>query len=296
MFSKRNETVNVVTLADEKFLPNAYALIESLKSTSSLTIHLLLIGYNKSQINNLIQIENLVYHSEDEITKWIPILKLIKKSDYKYYCWTLASVFSLYIMADLRQKTIYIDSDIYFHKPIDLFLQKLEGKSIGLFRHRMFELTDDRIEGLFNVGVIYFSNDEIGQKALTWWADAVVNQKYPKYATCGDQKYLDYLYLKWGSNCYIDEGIGHGAPWHWQLYDLSKLHVAGSILHKGQEEPFLFTHFSQMKCDFAKGSYIPSVAHHNYTPMEMYFSNINLNIIYELYFKKLITMKLLYME
>ena len=161
--------MNVVTVADEKFFPNAYALVESLKSTNAINIHFLLIGYKKSQIKDLIQLEHLVYHSEDEITKWIPKLKLIKKADYKYYCWTLASVFSLYILANSNKKTIYIDSDIYFHKPIDLFLEKLEGKSIGLFRHRMFELTDDKIEGLFNVGVIYFSNDEIGQKALAWW-------------------------------------------------------------------------------------------------------------------------------
>ena len=40
-----------------------------------------------------------------------------------------------------------------------------------------------------------------------------------------------------------------------------------------------------MKCDFEKGFYTPSIAHHNYTPMEMYSSNINLEIIYELYFE-----------
>jgi hypothetical protein len=82
---------------------------------------------------------------------------------------------------------------------------------------------------------------------LNWWADAVLHKKYEQYATCGDQKYLEYFPTVCSpSEIYIDNGIGHGAPWLWSVYDYSKFHE-GKLIWNGEEQLHVFTHFSKFR-------------------------------------------------
>jgi hypothetical protein len=50
-------------------------------------------------------------------------------------------------------------------------------KSVGIIRHRHIPENSNTIDGRYNVGIVYFSNDVIGRHCLDWWHDAVFYKK-----------------------------------------------------------------------------------------------------------------------
>ena len=108
---------------------------------------------------------------------------------------------------------LYSDSDIYFYDSLDFVYDDVDDKSMGLVEHRVQTNC-----GLFNVGIIYIKNNQVGRQMLNMWIDCVMNpyNKYAKeYGTCGDQKYLELLYKLYPENIsIIGEKTGHLAPWN----------------------------------------------------------------------------------
>ena len=152
----------------------------------------------------------------------------------------MASYFSNYLLLKGNSIT-YIDSDIYFHDNIEVILNEIGGRDVGIFRHRQFPLSTYRPEGLYNVGVVHFKNTQLGISVSNWWTDAVLNKKYPQLASCGDQKYLDnFPNLCPKDSIYLDENIGHGAPWLWQLYEFIS---PTKIIWENQEQNLIFYPF-----------------------------------------------------
>ena len=90
---------------------------------------------------------------------------------------------------------------------------------------------------------------------------------------------------------FIDGNIGHGAPWHWQLYDLINVKTRNEIVWENNVQKLIFNHFSQFSTDFENNSYVASTMHHCYTPLEIYEKNENLKYIYDKYFNDLKTVK-----
>ena len=210
----------------------------------------------------------------------------LKNENYRYFCWTLASYFSNYLMNKNLGNIIYIDSDILFHHDLNIVLEAIGEKEVGIFRHRQFNTS--RPEGFFNVGVVYFKDSEISRRVLSWWSDAVLFLKYPELSTCGDQKYLDaFPTMCSNDKIFIEGEIGHGAPWQWQLFDYSDYETNGNIIWEGRTQKLIFSHFSQF--DFREDGYTPSTQHHIYTPLSMYSDNKSLKMIYDDYYNKLKT-------
>jgi hypothetical protein len=56
----------------------------------------------------------------------------------------------------------YIDSDIFFYQDIDIVYQEIGNKSVGIIAHRHNSVGSDR-DGAYNVGVVYFKNNEMGK-------------------------------------------------------------------------------------------------------------------------------------
>ena len=277
--------VNLTTVSDYNYLTKGIALYESLLNTSDdFVLHYLCIddkSYNKLIECNLEKI--VVYNINDLLNSDDNLLQL-SNSDYRYFCWSLASYFTNKLMDNLNLPLIYIDSDIYFHQSINELYSLMSSKSIGIFKHRQF-LTE-RPEGAYNVGVCYFNNDVVGKHILNWWSDAVLNKKYPNLATCGDQKYLDAFQHMCPDDLFFDESIiGHGAPWLWQLYDLSEFKNSGDIIWNGNKQTLYFTHFSQFI--YNNNDYVPSAMHHIYTPLNTYKEINGLKLIYDEYYNKL---------
>jgi hypothetical protein len=135
--------------------------------------------------------DNLKVYFVDDLIKNDSNLKNLKYDNYQYFCWSLASYFSNYLLNKDIESITYIDSDILLYTDIEDLLKEMGDVEVGIFKHRQFDPSMYRPEGLFNVGVVYFKKGDVGQHILKWWSDAVQFKKYPNLATCGDQKYLD---------------------------------------------------------------------------------------------------------
>jgi len=278
---------NLCTVSDINYLIKGLTLYESINvNYKDFILHYLCIDdetYNKLVSLN---IENLKPYNITNLLNEDKKLNLLKSFNYKYFCWSLASYFSNFLLEKNNFDITYIDSDIFFHQDINILLEEIGDNQIAIFRHRQFPLVFNRPEGFYNVGVVHFKNKEYGRLVLKWWSDAVLNMKYPHLSTCGDQKYLDeFTKLCPKEHIFIDGNIGHGAPWHWQLYDLSSYEIDGCIKWEEKKQKLLFTHFSQFVME--ENSYIPSTQHHIYTPIENYTIIPGLKIIYDDYYNKL---------
>jgi len=274
----------ICTVSDINYLTKGLTLYESLlKNTNNFVLHYLCIDdktYNKivrfdSSTLKIYNLKDLLLNDES--------LNKLKTSQYNYFCWSLSSYFSNFLLHKLNKDITYIDSDIYFHQSLDIILDEIGDRDVGIFRHRQFPMESYRPEGLFNVGVVHFKCSDLGIKTSDWWKDSVLHKKHPEYATCGDQKYLDYFpILCPKESIYIDVNIGHGAPWMWQLYNFID---KDTIMWGDLKQKLIFTHFSQFEYD--EKTYVPSTMHHIYTPLNMYKEIKELKEIYDEYYYNL---------
>jgi len=165
--------INVCTVSDKSYLPNGLALYESLSINKNIILHYLCIDQATFDILYKYSSKNLkVYHVKDLLSN-DETLKKLKNSDYKYFCWSLASYFSNKMIKTNIDSITYIDSDIYFHKDIKKIYDGIGNKEVAIFRHRQFPLNFKPPDGLYNVGVVYFKNTPMGKKVSDWRADGV---------------------------------------------------------------------------------------------------------------------------
>ena len=278
---------NICTVSDIKYLYQGLALFESLSKSENITLHYLCIDQISYDILKNIKNNKLIIYNINDLLNNDNNLINLKNSDYRYFCWSLASYFSNHLLSkNVGDSITYIDSDIYFHEKIELLFESFSKKDVGIFRHRQFSLSISRPEGHYNVGGVYFKNSDIGKNVLNWWSDAVLHKKYPHLSTCGDQKYLEE-FPRMCSNIFIDGEIGHGAPWQWQLFNFDNYENDGTIIWEGKKQKLIFSHFSQFNYNLENDTYLPSSQHHIYTPLTMYTENKGLKIIYDDYFNKI---------
>ena len=275
---------HICCVSDYSFLPRGLALYESLsKYNPDFYLHYLCID---KQTHERLQGENdriVPYDLNDFLSRDEALLRL-KESDYRYFCWTLASYFTDFLVGNLQEDVTYIDSDIYFYSSIHSVIAEIGQKDIGLFRHRQNPLEVPNGNGWFNVGVVHFKNTHISTEALAWWKDAVLHKKHPELATCGDQRYLDAFVQLDKKHLFIEGDIGHGSPWEWQLYNFDSYDIDGCITWGDKKEKLVFSHFSQFEYSIEEESYTPSTTHYCFTPLDMYSSIPQLKSIHDDYF------------
>jgi hypothetical protein len=274
---------HVCTVSDSNYLTKGLTLYESLVDKNrDIVMHYLCIDDTSYDKLKNFESDSLKVYTINEYLHTDATLLKLKTQEYKYFCWALASYFTNKLVKEFDSIT-YIDADIYFHLSFDYVLNEIADREIGLFRHRQFPLSANRPEGLYNVGVVYFKNTDNGRGLCSWWAESVLHKRHNEYATCGDQKYLEYFVEVCPTDLiYIDENIGHGAPWQWQLYEF----IDKDKIKWGQQvQNLVFTHFSQFVDN--GDSYIPSTMHHIYTPIQLYFDLPALKQIYDEYYNKL---------
>jgi hypothetical protein len=279
----------ICTVSDFNYLSKGLALYESLiEYSDNFILNYLCIDDKSFKFLKPFETTNLKVWSVNDLLKNDKNLSQLKNNNYRYFCWSLASYFSNFLIKKNNNSVTYIDSDILLHDNIDTILNEIGNKDIGIFRHRQFELTSNRPEGLYNVGIVFFKNSNLGKLLLNWWSDAVLHMKYPNLATCGDQKYLEeFPRLCPKDRIFIDGNIGHGAPWQWQLFNYDDYETDGTIIWEGKKQKLIFSHFSQFDYDINNDTYIPSKEHHIYTPIEKYEEIKALKIIYDDYFLKI---------
>ena len=131
--------INLTTVSDYNYLTKGIVLYESLlNSSDDFMLHYLCIddkSYNKLTEYNF---ENLKVYNINDLLNSDNNLLYLSNSDYRYFCWSLASYFTNNLMNKLDSPLIYIDSDIYFHQSINDLYSLMSEKSIGIFKHRQF--------------------------------------------------------------------------------------------------------------------------------------------------------------
>ena len=279
----------ICTVSDFNYLSKGLALYESLiEYSDNFTLNYLCIDDKSFKFLKPFETTNLKVWSVNDLLKNDKNLLQLKNNNYRYFCWSLASYFSNFLIKKNNKSVTYIDSDILLHDNIDIILNEIGNKDVGIFRHRQFELTSNRPDGLYNVGIVFFKNSDLGKLLLNWWSDAVLHMKYPNLATCGDQKYLEeFPRLCPKDRIFIEGNIGHGAPWQWQLFNYDDYETDGTIIWEGKKQKLIFSHFSQFNYNLENDTYLPSSQHHIYTRLTMYTDNKGLKIIYDDYFNKI---------
>ena len=176
-----------------------------------------------------------------ETKNWLPLKILVHTM--LFVGRLLPHSVSIFLEKKNAESVMYIDSDIYFYQDPKLVYDEIGDKSVGIIRHR--HNTSLSVDGEFNVGIIYFKNDEAGIECLRWWNDAVLLGTTPELSTCGDQKYLEGFVPRFGDSvCVIDETIAHGAPWNFRLYVYDYIDE-GNVIWGDKVQPLVFNHFSK---------------------------------------------------
>jgi hypothetical protein len=234
------------TLSDKNYLKQGLALIRSLKKvmTSPFTIYYLCLDEETfAALDGQEQVIAIPLPTVEATRE--ELLKYKQRKPYNEYCWALASSFCRYLFEEVHlSDVLYIDSDVYFYSNPQIIYDELGDKSIGIIRHR--HNTSSSGDGEFNVGIIYFKNNEDGSGCLRWWNDCIIEESRPELATCGDQKYLEEfqsMYPK--SLCILDKTFAHGAPWNFRLYVYDNYPSKGTVIWGDREQPLVFNHFSR---------------------------------------------------
>ena len=240
------------SLSDSKYLSQGLCLFDSLLETvdDDFVLYYLCLDedtYQRMQSHSPLIKPIRLSKLED---RFYSLGRYKNKKPYNEYCWALASTFCYYLLDTLNvPEVLYIDSDIYFYKDPQIIFDELGAKSVGIIRHR--HNTKDSPDGEYNVGIVYFRNNEFGKGCLKWWNDAIIDEKYPELQTCGDQKYLERFIPLFGeeSVCVLDKTFAHGAPWNFRLYVYDEYHKDGNIIWGDKEQPLVFNHFSRLSYD-----------------------------------------------
>ena len=240
------------TLSDKYYLDRGIALYESIDRLMKVDYRLYYLCLDEITFNKLRKINNkelvpLYIKEEFRYNKDFDFLVKNNKSvpeGHSPFHFTLNSFFTNHIMErESPESILSIDADIIFRHSPEIIFEHAD-KSIGLILHRHNKI-GAKVGG-FNVGVIYFRNDDIGRKCLKWWRDVVMdkNNKWHKtHGTWADQKYLELfpvLFEKENIKI-LDDNIGHAAPWNFTLYNYSD----NKIIWKGITQILVFIHFSQ---------------------------------------------------
>jgi len=249
------------TLSDKNYLIKGLALIDSLLEKSSEELIIYYLCMDKETYNKIISLN-------DKKIVPINIIALEKEKDFKIlkentkyntewcsYCFALGSYFTEYIIRIYNVKDIlYVDSDIIFYQDPKFIFEEISEKSIGIMLHRHVPIGHG--VGGYNVGIVYFKNNNIGYKCLKWWRDCVMdptNQWHARYGKVGDQVYLEAFEPLFGSDniSIIDKSIGHGAPWNFTLYQYDN----EDIIWRGNRQKMIFIHFSHFTPNYDDNTY-----------------------------------------
>ena len=174
--------------------------------------------------------------------------------------YSLASYFLYYLIFQKElANCLYMDSDLLFFHPLDDLQDALSNYSVGLGTHK--HNNREAAVGFYNVGVVYFKNDEGGRKCLEFWKNCAIdpsNKWFKTHGQCGDQKYLELFEKTIDKKdiCIIDKYVGHTAPWNMSLSILytveNKIWVKWETFNvfpeiNYLEQPLLFHHFAHFR-------------------------------------------------
>ena len=263
------------TLSDSKYLKYGITMYHSLKEHATTDFELHYLCTDEEAYNRISEIgfsDIKPYRLEDIDSEDFQTLKKNNKRDdgthpdgHCDFHWALSSYFTNFILHK-EKECLYVDSDVVFYRDPKLVFDSVAGHSIGLITHKHQSFESNSLSGYYNVGIVYFRNDEVGIKCSDWWKRVVIdidNEYSLTHGTCGDQKYLELFGVLFGQEKIkiIDEDIGHGAPWNFPQseIDIENQKITWDsqfVMKQGKvTQDLVFNHFSHFNPNYEEGWY-----------------------------------------
>lgn len=179
------------------------------------------------------------------------------RSNVEYY-WTLTPTIIAKIMEQMApdELLIYVDADLFFFSPVTPLLEELGDASVLIHKHNFPpQYARQAINGIFNVGLMIFRNDEEGNGVLAWWRERCIEWCYARCedGKMGDQKYLE-SFAGLTKQLVVTSNIGAGvAPWNGIAYNCIKEENVPLV----NGVPVIFFHFHATAM-LAQGCIVPS--------------------------------------
>lgn len=235
------------TYFDRNYLLKGLALYRSLcQNENDFVLWVLCLDAETKEILTRIGASQIRIVDLRELEAWEPGLLAARadRSLIEYY-WTCTPAWLAYLLAQLPSGEVatYLDADLFFFGSTGPIFAEMGPASILIHEHRFppGHPEQARVSGIYNVGLIAFKHDILGQQALQWWRSACLTACYqrPEDGYFGDQKYLDDWPERF-AGVHILQNVGAGlAPWnvanYSYAYDSGHLQVQGT--------PLVFFHF-----------------------------------------------------
>ena len=209
-----------VTLFNYNFLPQALAMLNSLKDNTNCIIWIICLDE---------KLYNFLKNKDLENVRLVRLSDLEKKMEYDYkknrnfieYCWMLTPFALKYVLnydVNIKELT-YVDADVFFYKDISPIFDefKASNKDIFITEHGYHENHNkSQTSGRFCVQFLTFKNTSSAETIRNEWEQKCIESTTIDHSKniVGDQKYFDDLYNKYNDNFCVSKNLSFfQAPW-----------------------------------------------------------------------------------
>ena len=200
------------------------------------------------------------------------------------YFFTCTSTWTLDVLQRHPESSlvIYLDADMKFYASPYPILEAMSDKDIIICDHNFERDYERQAEyGRFNVGLVAFRNNEVGQDCLSRWAANCIEWCYDRLENgkFADQKYLDAWPGRYGDNVGVAPKSVDLGPWGIGKGELTIKDGVPCIC----DSPLVLYHYQGLRLFSRRHYYLGYYYHHSVSKV--------LEILYEPYIKELIAVE-----
>ena len=243
-------TRHFCTYFDRRYLPNALALVESLRRhCGDFRLWALCMDDASHTALRTLAIAEVSPIGLAEFERGDGPLAAAKQNrsmiEYYFTCTPSLPLFVLRNHAEVDAIT-YLDADLFFFSdPAPLFAE-IGSSAVAIVPHR-FPPANRRFEryGIFNVGWLTFRRSDAAFACLTWWRERCLEWCFDREepSRFADQKYLDDWPSRFESVHVVRHKGANVASWNLANYDLTRRDARVFV----DDEPLIFFHFHHLK-------------------------------------------------